>query len=243
MNTYLLEGALSVKAVLEVDARPCVRLLLAVDLDTPDVTYISKLAHQKKVPIERLERARIDELAFKSTHGGVLMEVGDRRALALAKLDPRVHRRLVWIEGVEDPFNLGQMMRSAYLAGFDGVVLAPRDWSKNTSIVLKSSAGTFERLALFEATREADFKALKTQGYALWVSHRGPAAKDYRHVDYPETLILCVGGERRGLSRSLLGAADETLQIPYPRAGRVALGAVSACALLVFEATRNQTQL
>jgi 23S rRNA (guanosine2251-2'-O)-methyltransferase len=243
MNTYLLEGALSVKAVLEVDARPRYRLLLAEDLDSPDVNYMLALAKQKNVPVQRLERARIDELAFKSTHGGVLMDVGDRISQSLDALDPLKHRRLLWIEGVEDPYNLGQMMRSAYLAGFDGVILAPRDWSKNTSIVLKSSAGTFERLALFEGTREADVNALKAQGYALWVSHRGAGAKDYRRVDYPEQLILCVGGERRGLSRALLNAADETVHIPYPRAGRVALGAVSACALLVFEATRNQGQL
>jgi 23S rRNA (guanosine2251-2'-O)-methyltransferase len=145
---------------------------------------------------------------------------------------------VVLLEGIEDPFNLGQMMRTIYVAGFDGVILSERDWSHVETTLLKSSAGAFERLMMVKMDDKL-LPSLKQAGFTLAITDRSDNACSYQNYHYPTPLILAIGGERRGLSKSVIQAADVALRIDYPSHVKLALSAVSACALLVFEAQRQ----
>ena len=238
----ILEGAIAVKAALEAKQREMVCVWLDQTKTSKDIEYILKLAKQDSLEVRKVDRATIDALAFGKTHGGILLEAKPKSRLPLEDLNPILHPRVLWIEGVEDPYNLGQMLRTAYAAGFNACVLSNRDWSTRESILLKSSGGAFEHLALIQA-RAQDAPRLKAKGYPLWVADRTSQARDYRTVSYPKVIVLAVGGELRGLSSTLVEAADQRLKIVYPTSVKLALGAVSASALMVFEATRNELKL
>ncbi len=235
----IIEGALAVKAVLESKRRHIHRLILEQSKRSKDINYMIALANQRKLTIDVVDALKIKELAQGKTHGGVLLECDARDYDTVDQLIESKAPRLVLIEGVEDPFNLGQMMRTIYVAGFDGVLLSHRDWSHVEATLLKSSAGAFERLMMIQMTDVAELKHLKAAGYTVAVTHRSPQSVAYQSYAYPTPLVLAIGGELRGLSRSVLELADDAIRIDYPSHVKLALNAVSACALLVFEAQRH----
>jgi len=235
----IIEGALAVKAVLENKRRIIHRLILDKNKSTKDITYMVALAKKRNLLVDLVDATAIGALALGKTHGGVLLECDHRNYDSLTEVKTINAVRLVLIEGVEDPFNLGQMMRTIYVAGFEGVILSARDWSHVEATLLKSSAGAFERLMVLMMDDIHLIKDLKTAGYTLAVTHRSPTSTSYQSYAYPTPLILAIGGELRGLSRAVLELADDALRIDYPSHVKLALSAVSACALLVFEAQRH----
>ncbi|MEI7668446.1 MAG: RNA methyltransferase, partial [Erysipelotrichaceae bacterium] len=145
------------------------------------------------------------------------------------------------VEGVEDPFNLGQIIRTAYAAGCDGVLLNHKDFSYSEHTLLKSSAGAFDYLPIvLSHDLKVELEQLKQAQYKIYSALRNPDSINYTEADYSGNLVLAIGGELRGLSTKVIDATDIAIQIIYPKKVRVALNAVSACALLSFEVLRHR---
>ena len=108
---------------------------------------------------------------------------------------------LALLDGVEDPYNFGQALRSLYAAGVDGVILNARDWQSAAGVVARASAGASERLALakVESIGEAISFAQAT-GLTVACSEYSRRALSCYEVDLTVPLLLLLGGEKRGIA-------------------------------------------
>lgn len=238
----LIEGALALKAALQGKNRQIAAVYIDQKKDSRDIDYILGLCSRSGVRVERVSPETIALQAKGKTHGGILAVASERRYQSVEELAKIPSGWLLLIEGVEDPFNLGQMIRTAYAAGASGILLSARDWSSAEATLLKSSAGAYDRIAIaLLADPQKDLAHFKAQGYQLAIGYRDDTSLDYRDYGYPDPMILAVGGELRGLSKPVIAAADAKIVIRYPNEAKVALNAVSACAVLCFEITRKRS--
>ncbi len=236
----LIEGSISVKAALAGGRRSVEKVLAARERQDRNTRYILRLAAEKQVPVERLPADEIASLASGRTHGGILAEAGPRQYdpldSALAAADPF----LVLLEGVEDPYNLGYIIRTLYASGCSGLILPERDWSNSEPIILRSSAGASEYLPLILTAQPAmtvqDCRKAGLQAYAAMRRE----AVSYLEADYRSPILLAIGGEMRGLSRPVLEACQQNIYIPYANDFRNALNAAAAAAVLSYEVYRQR---
>jgi 23S rRNA (guanosine2251-2'-O)-methyltransferase len=245
-DTATLEGHIAIRAALEAASRPVHALLLdrAARDREGHLARLARLAGENHVPVERVSREDIDAQVSGGTHGGALALCGPRRFVALEELLPNATAGhapfVVMLDGVEDPFNFGQAIRALYAAGADGLVVRPRNWMSAAAIVARSSAGASERIptAVAETAEDA---ARFFHGHALAVATTAQTrAIPLYAADLTGPLFLLIGGEKRGITRSFLEAADLVIAIPYGRAFPESLGTTAAAAVLAFEIMRQR---
>jgi len=242
MNELCFEGALSVKSVINHRARTVKEVWIDKSKDTKDIDYILNRCKSRHIAVKRIDAESIAKKAKGKTHGGILCFASPRTYENLEDLHLPQHPFLALIEGVEDPFNLGYCIRTLKAAGCDGIILSKRDWTSAEETLMKSSAGTFDSLPILQPENiNETLHSLKQQGVKIISATRTPFSKPMTHVDLTQGLLLCIGGELRGLSRAVLDATDVSIVIPYPGTTKVALNAVSATAVLAFEVVRQRS--
>lgn len=236
-----LEGARSIRAALEAESRPIHAIYASEGKRATDLARIERLAATRGLTVERLPAALIDERAQGNTHGGLLARVGARRYAPLDSLLPASGAPfLALLDGVEDPYNFGQALRSLYAAGVDGVILNERDWQSAAGIVARASAGASERLALARVESiGAAIAFAKAAGLTVACSEHSRRARSCYEADLTAPLLLMLGGERRGIAAQWRAAADLALRIPYEAQG-LSLGTTAATAVLAFEIRRQR---
>ena len=142
----------------------------------------------------------------------------------------------VVLEGIEDPYNFGYALRSLYAAGVDGVILTPRNWMSAAGVVCRSSAGASEMLPMVLA--DAGLEFFREKGYKIVCADIENSVSVYE-ADLSRPLLLVVGGEKRGISRSVLDIADTVVRLDYGRDFPAALSAASAASIIAFEVYRQ----
>jgi 23S rRNA (guanosine2251-2'-O)-methyltransferase len=238
----VLEGHVSVEAALAGESREVLRVW-AVRPGDRRLRHLRYLARQRGVTIDRVEPERVAEVVSGSSHGGVVGLVGPRRYLRFAELMASAGPSplLVMLEGVEDPFNFGQAIRSLHAAGVDGLVVGPRSWDSAAAIVARASAGASELMATasVDEVREA-IDGARNAGLQVLAADDAPESTSLYDVNLTGGTLLVVGGERRGISRSLQDRVDGLVRIPYGRQDAAPLGAAAAAAVIAFEALRQR---
>lgn len=232
----IFEGSLSVKAILENQKRTIVRVIIQEDKHSKDINYILHLCHKHEVKVERVSKEQIDNLAVGKTHGGILIEANSRKSECI----DASHDFYFCIEGVEDPYNLGNILRSLGLAGVKSVIINHRDLSAVENIIVKSSAGVSESLNLVY-----DLEALKTikeNGVKILAANRCNSSVSYTQENYRDKICICIGGEKRGLSKEVLKHVDSHIEIFYSTSYRVALSAIASANILAFEVVRQRSE-
>jgi 23S rRNA (guanosine2251-2'-O)-methyltransferase len=206
------------------------------------LSFLERQAKRHNVPVEHVEQEKIDELASGTTHGGAVAMVGERKYVELADLGAEAKAPfIVMLDGVEDPFNFGQAIRAIYAAGADGLVLRPRNWTTATSVVGRSSAGASEYIPIAIAETALD-AMLHFQERGLKIActaTRGKTVSIY-DADLSQPLFMLIGGEKRGITRSVLDQADLLLEIPYAQAFNQSLGTTASASILAFEVMRQR---
>lgn len=237
----IIEGAISVKAAIEGRNRRIEWIAIEEGKESNDIRYIERIAQRSRLKLKRVSAEELSTHTSGKTHGGLIASVSARRYQTLQELAQGDW--VVLVEGVEDPFNLGQMIRTAYAAGASGILLNHRQLEHVEPVLLKSSAGAYDRCPIvLSETLSEDLKRMQAQGFKLVMGMRQDSSVDYRLFSYPDKLILAIGGEMRGLSRGVKDAADASVIISYPNQTKVALSAVSACAVLCFEVASQRTR-
>lgn len=239
-----LEGAISVEAAVEAGSREIYEICLGSVKWSKTLRHVAMLAERSGIPVKEVDPALIDELADSRSHGGVIARVGPRRYQRPRDLIPAdAEPIIVMLDGVEDPYNFGQAMRSLYAAGVHGMVVRPRNWLSAAGIVARASAGASERLrvAIVENPTQAS-RFYREHGLliACATQRRAPSIYD---TDLTRPMFLLVGGEKRGVTRAFREHADLHLRIPYGRAFPFSLGAASSTGILAFEIVRQRSQL
>jgi 23S rRNA (guanosine2251-2'-O)-methyltransferase len=239
-QTATLEGALSIRAALDAGSREITRIQVAADADSPAVERILRIARRRDIPVHRMARSDLD--ATGSSHGGIVATVGPRRVLELADLTLGERPFVAMLDGVEDPYNFGQAVRSLYAAGADALVVRRRNWMSAAATVARASAGASERMttAVVDDPAQA-VAAMRERGLRFACAHRRDATP-LASADLAGPLFVVIGGERRGISRTLARDADLRLVIPYGRRFDPALDTTSAAAVIAFEVARQRAQ-
>ncbi|HEY6358101.1 MAG TPA: 23S rRNA (guanosine(2251)-2'-O)-methyltransferase RlmB [Vicinamibacterales bacterium] len=147
---------------------------------------------------------------------------------------------IVVADHVEDPQNLGAIMRSAEAVGADGLIIPDRRSAGVTAATRRAAAGAASHLAVARVPNLVRaLEELKEAGYWVTGLATGPSAVPYTSIDYLGKCVLVVGGEGKGLSRLASERCDHLVKIPMR--GKVAsLNAAAACAVVLYEAVRQR---
>lgn len=238
----VLEGALSVKAALKYHRRK----IEAVYLDqtkkaSRDLEYVEGLCQREKVPFKRISAEEIAKLTTGKTHGGLIAVASERSLSTIESVIKKEKGFILVLEGIEDPFNLGQIFRTAAIAGVDAILMGARQLDSAQATLMKSSAGLFDAVELIMSEDlPHSIRTLKQNGYGFAVTFRNAHSVDYLDYDFTQNVLLGIGGEMRGLSSSVMHEMDAAVMISYPTDLKVALNAVSATAVLCFEVARQR---
>ncbi len=202
MSELTLEGWVSVRAALVSGSRDVHEILLQRGKDSNKTDILKKRAREANVPVRFVHEDEINKQAEGKTHGGVLVFVGERKFLNLDELSNGPQAAfLAMLDGVEAPYNFGQAVRALYACGAHGLIVRPRNWTTAASTVARASAGTseFMRMAITESDEEL-ITMLQKQNIQLICSDLNENAKNPSQARLNSSLLLVIGGERRGIS-------------------------------------------
>ncbi len=233
------------RAVLEAlrGDRPLYRVLLTPTSHGPAVRAILQEARSRGVVVQTVDERRLRHLAGGIPHQGVVALVAARPAATVDQILARARERgelplVVVLDGVQDPLNLGAIIRTAEGAGAHGVIVPRRRAVGLTPAVARASAGALEHLPVAQVTNLArTLDDLKAAG--LWVVGADPQAPQvYHRARLVPPLAVVLGGEERGVSRLVRERCD--LLVRLPMRGRVqSLNVSAAAAVLLYEVVRQ----
>ncbi len=202
---------------------------------------ILDLAQSMGVPVHRESAERLESRARGRVHQGVVAELTEVRALDVADLvrEAAGAPLIVVLDGIEDPHNLGAILRTADAAGAGGVVVQDRRSAARSGVTAKASAGALAHVRLAEVVNIARaVEELKDLG--VWtVGLAGDAPTPYDELDFTGPTALVLGAEGAGLRRLVRERCDFLAAIPM--AGRVgSLNVSVAAGVVLFEAVRQR---
>lgn len=209
---------------------PLDRILIAKGAGGPRLQEIIDLARRNSTPVRFEARGALDRLAGSSAHQGVVALGAAKKYVELE--DVASGRMLVVLDGIEDPHNLGAIVRTAHAAGAGAVVIPERRAAGLTEVVAKSAAGALEYLPVARVSNiNRALQHLKKRGFWIYgVDERGE--QNYDQVEYASPAALVFGAEGRGLHQMTRQHCDVVIRIPV--AGNISSLNVSVAAGIVL---------
>ena len=243
----VLYGLHPVEEALRAGTRPLDHLSVAREREArrdPRIDAVLELARAKGIRISTEPRDQLTRHCKTDAHQGIVAFVRERKFLALEDLltaptGASGSKFLLALDGVEDPHNLGALLRSADGAGIDGVILPERRSAPLSAVTAKSSAGASEHVRIAQVVNIT--RALETmKKHNIWIvglDERG--TPDYTGFDFRQDVCLVLGSEGSGLHDLVKRTCDHLLRIPM--AGSVSSLNVSvAGAVVMYEAMRQR---
>jgi len=239
-----LTGIHAVKEALEA-RRPIDRIAIAKGRQDTRVEEIVQLARKQGVPVRFEDRGQLDRLANSKDHQGVVALAAARAAatlediLAIANASPGQLGLIVLLDGVEDPHNLGAIIRTTLAAGAHGVVIPERRAAGLTDTVARASAGALAHLPVAKVTNLVrTMEELKEAGYWL-VGLDEQGDKNYTEVDYTSPVGIVLGSEGQGLHELTRKRCDFVVSLPTTGPVK-SLNVSVAAGVVLFEAIRQR---
>ena len=209
------------------------------------ITMLVAQAIERKIPVLEVERQKLDAYACGLPHQGIVAMAAQKEYCSvediLAIAEERGEMPLIIIaDGINDPNNLGAMIRCAEGAGAHGIIIPKRHAVGVSPAVPKASAGAVEHMAIAKVTNLAQTIAdLKERG--IWTYAAEAGGTPYYDVDYKNPCALVFGSEGEGVSRLVKDTCDFIVSIPMY--GHVnSLNVSTASAVIINEAKRGQMQ-
>nr|WP_304149497.1 23S rRNA (guanosine(2251)-2'-O)-methyltransferase RlmB [Mitsuokella multacida] len=210
------------------------------------VAEIAALAKERGIVVQYVERAKIEALAGGHRHQGVLAYVAPVPYAELEDILKAAEEKgeapfLVLLDELEDPHNLGALLRTADATGVHGILIPKRRSVSLNATVAKTSAGAVEYVPVARIGNIAQtLKKLKEKGF--WVAGADmDGEKAYYEADLTGPLVLVVGSEGKGMSRLTKEACDFIVRMPM--VGRInSLNASVAGSILMYESMRQRLQ-
>ncbi|HTQ96811.1 MAG TPA: 23S rRNA (guanosine(2251)-2'-O)-methyltransferase RlmB [Candidatus Acidoferrum sp.] len=221
------------------------RIVIAKGRQDSRIEEIVQLARGRGIAVRFEDRGQLDRLAATKDHQGVVALAAARAAVTLEDILARANQSkgqiglIVLLDGVEDPHNLGAVIRTALAAGAHGVVIPERRAAGLTDTVARASAGALAHLPVAKVTNLARaMEDLKEAGYWLvGLDERGD--KSYTEVDYTTPTGIVMGGEGEGLHELTRKRCDFVVSLPT--SGPVkSLNVSVATGVVLFEAVRQR---
>lgn len=227
--------------------RPIDRIVIAKGRQDTRVEEIVQLARKQGIAVRFEDRGQLDRLANSKDHQGVVALAAARAAatlediLARAKASGSQAGLIVLLDGVEDPHNLGAIIRTALAAGAHGVVIPERRAAGLTDTVARASAGALAHLPVAKVTNLArTMEELKEAGYWL-VGLDEEAEKSYTEADYNSPVGIVLGSEGKGLHELTRKRCDFVVSLPTTGPVK-SLNVSVAAGVVLFEALRQRSR-
>ena len=208
-----------------------------------ELSFLRAVASELNFDINLCAPAEIEEVSIGNSHGGVIALCDDRTIEDLTPSKIKPNGIYFFLEGVEDPYNFGNAVRSIYAAGVDGIIVTERNWFGSAGVVARASAGTSELIDVYKvASPEAASKMFKEHGYTVACAGIRDSV-DIFEADLKKPLFVVIGGEKRGISRAVLETADVIVRIGYGREFIGSLSASASASVFAFELLRKNNYL
>ena len=218
---------------------PIERIHIARETHSGKLKEILQAARERDIPVRKEERAVLDRLANGTVHQGIIAITAALKYSDFDSLFKPENSLVVVLDGVEDPHNLGAVIRTADACKASGVLVPERHSAPLNAAVVKASAGASAYLPIVRATNLVNaIDDLKERG--LWIVGLDAAGtKDWTEFDYKGPIALVLGGEHRGLRRLVREHCDVLVRLPM--LGNVASLNISvAAAVVLYEVVRQR---
>ena len=241
-----LTGIHAVREALEA-GRAFDRIVIARGRQDTRVEEIVQLARERNVPLRFEDRSQLDRLAGSKDHQGIVALAAARSAATLEDILAAANAGagrgqkglIVLLDGVEDPHNLGAIIRTALASGAHGVVIPERRSAGLTDTVARASAGALAHLPVAKVTNlSRSMEELKEAGYWL-VGLDERADKNYTQADYTSPVGIVLGGEGKGLHDLTRKRCDFVVSLPTTGPVK-SLNVSVAAGVVLFEALRQR---
>lgn len=209
--SQLMYGKQVVRQILSDRHTRAVRVYLAMH-----DTQLEQLAQEHAVPVIHVERRRLMEMVGVTNHQGAVVEIQpyplyDVEDLVACRHDK--HGFLILLDQLEDPHNLGAVLRTADAVGADGVIFKKTHNVGLTPTVAKVSAGAIDTVRCAAVTNlTRTLQSLKKAGY--WIVGADMDGQDYRSLQYDFNVVLVIGNEGKGISRLVREECDHIVSLP-----------------------------
>ena len=242
LSEDLVAGRNAVMEVLK-GSRSVNRLLVANGSSEGSMREIIALAKEKGINIQFYDRSKLDAMAPGIRHQGVLAQVPPVQYAELEDILQIARDRneppfIVLLDELEDPHNLGAILRTADAAGVHGVLIPKHRSCPLSATVAKTSAGAVEHVPVARIGNMVQtIKKLKKEG--LWVAAADMDGTDYYDTDLTGSLLLVIGSEGQGVGRLIKEQCDFVVRIPM--VGKInSLNASVAGSILMYEAMKQR---
>jgi len=242
-NSLIIEGRNAVNEALKAD-RSVDKLFIQdqANQDGPMKTIIAK-ARKKGIVIRFESKENMDRRSVNKHHQGVIAYVAAYDYVSVEELLARAKEKgespfLMILDGIEDPHNLGAIIRTANVCGVHGIIIPKRRACGLTETVVKTSAGAIEYTPVAKVTNIAQTLTM-LQKEGVWITGADMEGEVMYNIDFKGAIGLVIGGEGSGLSKLVRDKCDFVAKIPMQ--GEISsLNASVASGVLMYEALRQR---
>lgn len=198
-------------------------------------------AKDMKIMIKVVDKNKLDEMSESKNHQGIIAVANEYRYFELEEILEQTREKagfFLILDEIEDPHNLGAIIRSAEASGVDAIIIPKRRACQVNATVEKTAAGATSHIKIVRVTNLAQMiEKLKASG--IWIYSVDMDGADYTKTDLKGKIALVIGNEGKGISRLVKEKSDFTVSIPMK--GHInSLNASVAASILMFEAVRQR---
>ncbi|MBC2721303.1 23S rRNA (guanosine(2251)-2'-O)-methyltransferase RlmB [Desulfosporosinus sp.] len=242
MNDEIVYGKNPVLELLK-SGKPINKVLLITEGPGGRNQGVISLLRERNIPYQFVDRQTLDRLTNRERHQGMLAYVAAREYASIEEILALAEERqedpfILMLDEIEDPHNLGALLRTVDAVGAHGVIIPKRRSVSLTGTVAKTSAGAVEHVLVARVSNLVQtLKELKSKG--CWVSGAEAGGKGAFEADLTGSRVIVIGSEGRGISRLLRENCDEIVSLPMK--GKVtSLNASVAGSVMLYEAFRQR---
>ncbi|MBQ8891955.1 MAG: 23S rRNA (guanosine(2251)-2'-O)-methyltransferase RlmB [Bacilli bacterium] len=197
---------------------------------------ILSLVKKRNLEVEYKEKFELDKLA-KNNHQGIILITSDFNYTSFDELMSSDPKKLIILDHIEDPHNLGAIIRTVEASGVDGIIIPKNRTVSVNETVMKTSVGALFNVKICQVTNlNQTIKSLKKYGF--WIIGTDMDGEDFQSVKYPDKSVLIIGSEGFGISRLVRESCDYVVRIPMN--GKInSLNASVACGIMIYELIRK----
>ncbi len=231
-----------VQTTLETGVWPILELWISDRLPAAERHHLSRLGEQQTVPIKMVTPKQITRTCRTRDHQGIAAKMPPFPYRDPAAISGRRHDGLgplLLLDGVQDAYNFGAIIRTADIFGARGICIAGHGQVGVTSMVARASAGAINHVPIYRLAAIAEFAAvLRRRGFQIvGASEKGDTEPDA--LDWSRPTVLIMGNEGRGIQPALLQSCDHLTRIRQRPRAVPSLNVAAATAILLYEATRG----
>jgi len=242
-NMNLIYGKNPVREALRAN-KPFDKIYIASGIKTQGIQTILEMARKRDIPVRDVDRRKLIELVGHENHQGIVATLSAVEYSSIDDVFERAAERgekplIAILDEIQDPHNLGAIIRSAEALGFHGIIISKNRSAGLSQTVAKTSAGASSHIPVVRVTNTAQtIEALKSDG--LWIAGADQDASDsIEDLDVSMPIAIVIGGEEKGIRRLVKEKCDYLVRIPMH--GHInSLNASVAAAIMFWEVIKKR---